>query len=146
MKNQVSFNGNYIDYTNADTTVDWNNDGFNWNVKYVLSIDFWKKTASFQLNGNYSAPRVTPQGIILPRTQVDASVEKRMLNKKLSLGFRVTDIFDTKGFRIDLDQEGIEQDIVYKWLTRRFYVTLSYRFGNLDKKMKAPRIDAGSGM
>ncbi len=146
MKNQVSFNGNYIGYTNANTTVDWNNDGFNWNVKYVLSIDFWKKTASFQLNGNYSAPRVTPQGIILSRTQVDASVEKRMLDKKLSLGFRVTDIFDTKGFRIELNQEGIEQDIVYKWLTRRFYVTLSYHFGNLDKKMKVPRVDAGGGM
>ncbi|MFT5858896.1 MAG: outer membrane receptor protein involved in Fe transport [Flavobacteriaceae bacterium] len=146
MKNQLSFNGNYIDYTNSDSTVDWNNDGFNWNVKYVLSIDFWKKTASFQLNGNYSAPRVTPQGIILSRTQIDASVEKRLLDKKLSIGFRVTDIFDTKGFRIDLDQEGIQQDVVYKWLTRRFYVTASYRFGKLDQKIKAPRLDQGGGI
>ena len=146
MKNQVSFNGNYIDYTNADNTVDWNNDGFNWNVKYVLGIDFWKKTASFQLNGNYSAPRITPQGKILPRTQVDASLEKRFFEKKLSLGLRVTDIFDTKAFQIELDQEGIEQEIEYKWLTRRFYITLSLRFGKLDKKIKAGRIDSGSGM
>lgn len=146
LKNQLSFNGNYIDYTNSDSTVDWSNDGFNWNAKYVLSIDFWKKSALFQLNGNYSAPRVTPQGIILSRTQVDASVEKRLFEKKLSIGFRVTDIFDTKGFRIELNQAGIEQKVDYKWLTRRFYLTASYRFGKLDKKIKVPRIDGGGGV
>lgn len=145
LKNQVSFNGNYIDYRNADSTVNWNNDGFNWSAKYVLSIDFWKKSATLQLNGNYRAVRITPQGIILPRTEVDASIEKRFLDKKLSIGMKVTDIFNTKGFRLELDQAGVNQKSEYKWLTRRFYITASYRFGNLDKKLKNPRGSGGGG-
>ncbi len=134
MKNTLSVNGNYIDYTNSDPTTDWNNDGFNWGAKYILAIDFWKKSATFQLNGVYNAPRTTPQGVILPRGSVDLAVDKRLLKKKsLSIGIRVTDVFNTRMFQIELDQADARQASNYKWLTRRFYVSISYKFGNLDQ-------------
>lgn len=145
MKNTLSFNGNYIDYTNTDTTVDWNNDGFNWNLKYILNIDFWKKTASVQFNARYTAPRVSPQGIIQPRTGIDLAVEKRLLNKRLTIGMRVTDIFNRQGFVLDLEQTGFRQTSEYKWLTRRFYVNVSYRFGKGDKRLRAPRKASSAG-
>ncbi|MCH2225883.1 MAG: outer membrane beta-barrel family protein, partial [Crocinitomicaceae bacterium] len=127
------------DYTNLDPTVDWTNDGFNWGAKYISNIDFWKNTASAQLNLKYNAPRVTPQGIVQPRTGVDISLEKRMLEKSLTLGMRVTDVFNQKGFVLDLETEDVRQTSEYKWLTRRFYVTVSYKFGKLDKKLRTPR-------
>ena len=146
-RNTLSFNGNYIDYTNTDTTVNWNNSGFNWGAKLATSIDFWKRTATIQLNGRYSAPRVTPQGIILPRSWVDISFEKQLFNRKLSIGARVTDIFNTKGFFIDLEQDRISQNVEYKWLTRRFFITASYRFGKQDIKLKSRSSnDGGDGM
>lgn len=144
-KNTISFNGNYIDYTNSDTTVDWTNDGFNWGVKYISNVDFWKNTASAQLNIKYSAPRVTPQGIVQPRTGVDFSMEKRLLDKKLTLGMRVTDIFNQKRFVLDLETENVQQTAEYKWLTRRFYLTVSYKFGKLDKKSNPTRRSNGGG-
>lgn len=145
LRNTLSFNGNYINYTNTDTTVNWNNSGFNWGAKLAVNIDFWKRTATIQVNGNYRAPRVTPQGIVLPRSGVDISFEKQLLNRKLSIGARVTDVFNTRGFMIDLEQDRITQQSEYKWLTRRFYLTASYRFGNQDVKIKKRSSGGGEG-
>jgi outer membrane receptor protein involved in Fe transport len=145
-KNTISFNGNHIAYSNDDTGTDWNNDGFNWGVKYIGTIDFWKNTASFQVNAAYRAPRVTPQGIVLRRPGVNLSVEKRLLNKQLSIGARVTDVFDWVGFELELEQEGITQIGQYKWLTRRFYLTASYKFGKFDKKRMPKVRSGGDGM
>lgn len=145
MKNTLSFSGNYIDYTNLDPNANWNNDGFTYGLKYVLSVDFWKNTASFQVNARYSGPRVSPQGIVQRRSGIDASVEKRFLNKRLSIGMRATDIFNRVGFEMALNQEGVRQDSEFKWLTRRFFITASYQFGNLDKKMKTRSSGSGGG-
>jgi outer membrane receptor protein involved in Fe transport len=142
LRNTLSFNGNYIDYTNSDETVNWNNDGFNWGAKYILTVDFWKKTMSAQLNAKYNAPRVTPQGIVQPRTGIDVSVEKRLFDNRFSIGARVTDIFNTKGFELELMQDGVRQVSEYKWLTRRFYITLSYKIGKYDNQ-KSSRGSAG---
>ena len=135
MRNTLSFNGNYIDYTNSAENLDWNNDGFNWGMKYILTVDFWKKTMSAQLNAKYNAPRTTPQGIIQPRTGIDVSLEKRLFDNRFSIGARVTDIFNTKGFELELIQDGVRQKSEYKWLTRRFYITLSYKIGKYDNKI-----------
>lgn len=145
MKNTLSFSGNYIDYTNLDPNANWNNDGFTYGLKYVLSIDFWKNTANFQMNARYSGPRVSPQGIVQRRSGIDASLEKRFLNKRLFVGMRVTDIFNRVGFELALDQDGVHQESEFKWLTRRFFITASYQFGNLDKKMKVSSPRSGGG-
>ena len=114
--------------------------------QYILSIDFWKKTASFQVNANYNAPRVAPQGIIQIRTGIDLSFEKRLFNNRFTVGARITDIFDTKGFDLNLTQTGVSQTSEYKWRTRRFYITASYRWGKLDGKNKLNRKSSGGGM
>ncbi|MGB0915768.1 MAG: outer membrane beta-barrel family protein, partial [Crocinitomicaceae bacterium] len=145
MKNTLSFSGNYIDYTNLDPNADWNNDGFTYGIKYVLGIDFWKKTASFQLNARYAGPRVSPQGIVQRRSGIDLAVEKKFFNKRLSVGMRATDIFNRVGFELALEQPGVRQASEFKWLTRRFFITASYQFGNLDKKMKPKRSGGGGG-
>lgn len=134
LKNTLSVNGNYINYTNFSGNLNWNNDGFNWGLKYILTVDFWKKTMSAQLNVKYNAPRVTPQGIVQPRGGIDLSLEKRMFNNRFAVGAKVTDMFNTQGFQLELVQDGIRQESKYKWLTRRFYITLSYKIGNYEKK------------
>ena len=142
-----SFNGSYINYVNSDTTVNWNNSGFNWGTKFALTFEFWKKTATLQFNGSYNAPRPTPQGIVFQRSALDVSFEKQLLNRRLSLGARVTDVFDTKGFEMDFDRDGITQHSEFKWLTRRFYISVSYRFGKQDAKLgnRPTRGDGGGG-
>ncbi len=144
MKNTISFNGNYIDYTNSDPNADWNNDGLNWGVKYAGNVDFWKKTASFGVTAKYNAPRVTPQGIFQRGNVVGLAFEKRLFKNKLSIGTRVTDLFNTMNTTIQLDRDGVAQDMEFKWLSRRVYITLSYKFGKYDIK-KMPKIISGGG-
>lgn len=146
MKNTLSFNGNQIDYTNNSSNSDWDNSGFNWGVKYAVSFEFWKKTSTVQLNANYNGRRVVPVGTILPRYAIDASMERRFFKNKFSVGVQVKDIFDTRRFEIEVRQPGITQDIEYKWLTRRLYVTLSVNFGQMKMKKRRVDVDGGGGM
>ena len=102
-----------------------------------------KKTASFQINWNYRAPYVTPQGTFVRNPGITLSLDKRFFDKKLSVTLKATDIFNIMSSSGTQEIPGIYRDFEYKWLTRRVYVTLSYRFGKMDNKLKVPRSSEG---
>ncbi|MFT7345339.1 MAG: hypothetical protein ACI9XP_001934 [Lentimonas sp.] len=132
MRNSLSMNADHIRFIDKTGESNYNNTGYNFSAKFSSKIDFWKKTASVQVNGNYNAPRITAQGKILPRSTMSISAEKRFFDNKLSLGLRLSDIFNTQGFRFELDQEFVSQTGDYKWQTRRLFLTLTYKFGKLE--------------
>lgn len=143
-KNTVSFNGSAIKYTDNTSDYDYNNSGFTWGVKYIGTVDFWKKTMTAQLNVNYVAPNVTAQGIAQRRGSVDVSTEKSLKDGKWSIGMKVTDIINRQGFSFRVEQPSIIQTSEYKWLTRRYYLTITYKFGKLEISNKKP-VNEGSG-
>ncbi len=145
-KNTISFNGNQIKYFD-DLIQLTNTVGFNWSTKYIGSYEFWKKTATLQVNAKYNAPIVTPQGTVQPRASVDISGDKTLKDGKWSVGFKVSDVFNTQEFRISLDQYNIQQQSVFKQTTRRFYLNLSYKFGKMEvtKKGKVSNENNGGG-
>lgn len=136
LKNTLSSNGNYIQYVNSDPTTDWNNSGFLWDVKNATVINFWKETASLQINVAYNAPRPSPQGIVQRRGGVDVAFSKSFLSKKLNFVVRTTDVFDNIGFDLHFDRDGIDQRAEYKWQTRRLWFTVSYTFGKFENKVQ----------
>jgi outer membrane receptor protein involved in Fe transport len=144
-KNTISGNLNHTNYIDSNPSTDWNNSGVNWGVKYAGSFDFWKKTASLQVNWNYHAPRITPQGVFQRQPGVTIAFEKRLFDKKFIINAKVTDIFNVMSAKGNMEQPGIIQNFEYKWLTRRYYLTLSYRFGKNDSKLKAPKSGGGGG-
>lgn len=131
----LSSNVNYIKYVTE--TSSWNRSGFNGNMKLNTSVDFWKKTATFQLNVNYIAPRITILGTAQRRGAIDVAFDKR-LGEHWTLGCKVTDVMNRQGFYAYLRQPTISQDIEFKWLTRRFYLNVSYKFGKLE--MTKPKV------
>ena len=137
-RNTLSTNINYIQYQTSNSL--WNRNGFNWNVKYIGSVDFWKKTATIQLNVNYIAPRITVQGIAQRRGSVELSFDKKFNDGKWTVGTRVSDIFNRQGFFMEVNQLNIYQVTEFKWLTRRVYLTVAYKFGKLEmgNKSKVP--------
>lgn len=148
-RNTVSANANYIRYEDDTEGMDWNNRGINWNLKYSGTVDFWKKTASIQVNGTYNAPRVTVMGWAQRRGALDVSGEKKFKDGVYSVGFRVSDIFNRQGFRMEVQQPGIYQEAEFKWLTRRFYLTFTYKFGKLEmsnKRQGGGAVDGGFDM
>jgi outer membrane receptor protein involved in Fe transport len=137
-RNTLSTNINYIQYQTSNAL--WNRNGFNWNVKYIGSVDFWKKTATLQLNVNYIAPRITVQGTAQRRGSVELSFDKKFNDGKWTVGTRVSDIFNRQGFYMEVKQLNIYQVTEFKWLTRRVYLTVAYKFGKLEmgNKSKVP--------
>jgi outer membrane cobalamin receptor len=125
-----------------------NNSGINWNAKITTSFDLWNKSASIQINGRYNAPRVVPQGFVLPGPALDISFQKSFLNKSLSLTLRVSDVFDTQGFYIETNAPGVYQERSFKWETRRVFLTVNYNFGRLQagkEPRKRPTNGGGGG-
>lgn len=143
-KNTFSYNANYIWYQTNQVDLP-NRQGFNHNFKYNSSVEFWKKTATIQLNITYNGPRVTVQGIAQRQGPIDLAFEKKLQGGKWSVGARVTDIFNKQGFYMQVDRPGVQQTAEFKWLTRRFYVSASYKFGKLEmsNKSKLPGADGG---
>jgi outer membrane receptor protein involved in Fe transport len=147
MRNIFSLNGNKIQYTDNTTGIDWNNSGFNWSVKYAGTFDFWKKTASIQVNARYNSPIFTAQGKAEPRASVDLSGEKNLKGGKWAVGFRLADVFDTQEFRFEVEQNSNFQTARFKQNTRRFYLNVSYKFGKYEvsKKSKITPENGGGG-
>lgn len=131
-RNTLSANANYFQFVDDNATANWNVNGISWSAKYSGAVDFWKKTATIQLNVNYNSPRNTVQGRVQRKGPVDLSFEKTFKEGKWSLGCRVTDIFNKMGFYMDLDQPTVQQTSSFKWLTRKYFVTFSYKFGKLE--------------
>jgi outer membrane receptor protein involved in Fe transport len=131
-RNTISGNANYTQYVDDNPSQNWNVSGINWSGKYSTAIDFWKKTATVQINAAYNARRVTIQGTAQRRGPVDISFEKSFKEGKWTVGARVSDIFNRQGFYVHVDQPTVQQNIEFKWLTRRYFVTFSYKFGKLE--------------
>ena len=136
----LSSNVNYIKY--QTNVASWNRSGLNGSAKLNTSVDFWKKTSTFQLNVNYIAPRITILGTAQRRGAIDVAFDKR-LGEHWTLGCKVTDVLNRQGFHAYLRQPTISQDIEFKWLTRRFYLNISYKFGKLE--MTKPKGGPDSG-
>jgi outer membrane receptor protein involved in Fe transport len=140
-RSTLSSNLNYIQY--ITDVASWNRSGLNGNVKLNSSVDFWKKSATFQFNVNYIAPRITILGTAQRRGAIDVAFDKR-LGDHWTVGGKVTDVLNRQGFYAYLRQPTISQDIEFKWLTRRFYLNVSYKFGKLEMTKPKSGLENGS--
>lgn len=145
-RNVISVNV-YQLYIRTNNPLLQNNAGINWNAKITSSFDLWNKTAAIQINGRYTARRITPQGFVQPGPAVDFSFQKSFAKQNLDLTIRISDIFDTQGFYIQTEVPGVYQERLYKWETRRLFVTLNYKFGRMQagKEAKRKPSDASGG-
>ena len=143
-RNTLSINGNTIRYKDPSIEITGDQNRLNWGLKYMGAVDFWKKTMSIQVNVNYFAPRFVPQGMIQRLGGVNISTEKR-LNDSWLIGLRVTDIFDKQGFILDLSQESVDQTANYKWLSRRVYFNVVYKFGKVETSKAKMNQESGGG-
>jgi len=133
-KAMLSANGNYIKYKDEFNSLgtNFNREGFVLSFKGSTTVELMKKTLTLQVNGNYGLPAITPAGTMRPRGSISISADKSFKEGKWGVGMRVTDIFNTQGFRFYVDQPLAQQNVEFKWLTRRVYVSLRYRFGKVD--------------
>ena len=132
----ASFNGNLVEYF-TDLQGLSNTTGAYLKAKFNTVIDFWKKTASFQASYGYNGPRVMVQGTVQRKGTFDLAFDKKFLDGNMALGLRVSDLFNQQSFYMDAVRENFQQVAYYKWMSRRVFLTLNYKFGKIEFKNKS---------
>lgn len=99
------------------------------------------KTLSIQLSGSYRGPQVSLQSKSKPLYSADLAVKKEFLENKLSLTFRVSDLFNTLKNSYTSWGDNYTADNWRKVESRVAYVSLSYNFGGGSKPKNSKSIE-----
>lgn len=131
-KNTISFNGFESRLSANVGGVNLRNSGFVYNTKLNSTFNLFKGTTTIQVNAQYISPTFTVQGFYQRFPGVDLAINRNFMDKNLSIGLRLTDIFDQQGFYLQVSDGSFSQESMYKWETRRLYLSVSYKFGRKD--------------
>ena len=114
-----------------DPTLD--NSGFGWlgklNTNVKLPWDF-----SFQVNYNYRSPKILSQGIRYEAQWIDVALRKTFWDSKANIVLNVSDIFNTRKFTTEIDNDNFFSSNYTDKETRIGNINFSYRFGGNDKR------------
>ncbi|MEN8137290.1 MAG: outer membrane beta-barrel family protein [Bacteroidota bacterium] len=130
-----SINGSFnMYYTNLETNdPNFSNNGINWFTRLNNTFKI-TPTLSLQASGRYRGKRIIPQGYIDPMYGMELGVRKSLFNKKATLGFRLSDVFNSYSFTYNTSGQGFEEIGNRKWESRVAYITFTYNFGKAPKK------------
>jgi len=102
-----------------------------------LSADYaWSKVTHFQLDANYTAKRLTPQGVREPGFVANLGYKHDFKGRNLSLVLTVSDLFNSLKEETKLDSPGLVDDSVRRRSSRLFNAGLIYTFGTTKTKAK----------
>jgi hypothetical protein len=139
----INLNGFYTDISAnvGNTTIQ--NSGFSWNTKGMVSYKL-PKQYTVQVNGNYEAPRIIPQGKTLDQYSLDISLNKEIM-KKLSFNLVVNDVFNTRRFGTFYESNVMEQNISRRRETRFVRLSVTWRFGEMEASLFRKRSNQRRG-
>ncbi len=106
-----------------------NSENFSYRFKLSVIFNFWEN-AKLQFTGRYKSKEITAQGEKDPVGTLDIAFSKDILKERGTIGFRISDVFDTKDRENYTDTEAYFLDSYKKKQSRAFYLTFSYGFGS----------------
>ena len=109
-----------------------NNSGYSWTARINSNFSI-PKLFDFQMIYNYNGKNVSVQGTTQPFSVFDIALKRDFLNKKITLGFRVSDLFNSFKYSSTSSGPGFTVSGERKRDTRIAFLTLTYRLGNMDK-------------
>jgi hypothetical protein len=128
----------YSEITGDNIAPGFNNSNFSWTVSLLANLAI-PNFASLQINGNYRGPIVLPQGQIEPIWGLNAGLRKNVLNRRGTLSLNVSDIFNTRIFRITTEDPRFSQVRMFNRETRIGTLSFTYRFGGYKGKGEQKR-------
>ena len=139
LKDSLSLNFSANAYRNE---IDASNLGFStkqsafaWDAKLNANWDL-TKTTLIQLNTNFTAKRLTPQGYRYPTSIANIGLRHRFADKKTSLILSVSDVFNSLRERTHIDTPVLHEEITRHRSSRIVYLGVIYNFGKPPKKNK----------
>lgn len=130
----LSGNFFYSEIQGDNIEAGFNNSNFSWTVNLLANMAI-PKFATLQLQGDYRGPIILPQGQIEPLWGVNVGLRKDIMDKKATLSLNVSDVFNTRIFKIRTEDQRFTQDRMFNRETRVGTLSFTYRFGGFkDKK------------
>lgn len=126
-----SFTGNYTTISSSDGLQ--TNSGFNWETKGSATYRF-PKEISLQVNGNYEAPKILPQGNTIAQYSMDLALRKDF-GKIASLTLNVNDVFNTRRFGQHIVTATLDQELSRRRDMRSVVLSFTMRFGKPDASL-----------
>jgi outer membrane receptor protein involved in Fe transport len=111
----------------------FNNSNFSWTVALLGNMSI-PKFATVQIQGNYRGPIVLPQGEIEPMWGLNLGIRKNIMNNRATVSANVSDIFNTRIFRIKTEDPRFVQDRMFNRETRIGTLSFTYRFGGFGDR------------
>jgi hypothetical protein len=105
------------------------------------------KNLSIQISANYRAPIITPQGKMYETYSADIAMKKDfMKDNRLSVSFRVSDVFNTQKFDMEAFGNNFYSTMTRKRQSQAAFLTLSYKInGGLKQKPKRKPVENNGG-
>lgn len=140
---KVSLNAScFNSIINGDTV---KNENFTWMSRMTLSARLLKNF-DIQVSGNYRGPMVMPQGESKPGWGVDLALKKEIFNEKASVSFRVSDVFNSQKWDMEMTGRGFYFHHIRKRESRNVYLTFTYKINEgIRQKGKKRQMEPGGG-
>jgi hypothetical protein len=135
----ISYYKTDVDASNISSA--YVNEGSTWSGRISSSL-FLPAGFSLQLNYFYSGDILAAQATIEPFHAFDAALRKDFFEGKLAATLKVSDIFNTLKFRVNINNDAAFREVLErKRDTRVVNLSLSYKFGEADKNQQKRRRD-----
>jgi len=138
----TNFSQNYL----KSDDVELNNSGFSYTARLSQSFNL-KHNWSIQHTGFFNSPRILSQGKTLAMYSTDIAVKKSVFKKKLAFSIRISDIFDTRRFALEVNEnQSFTAESEWNWESRRLFFSVSYKFGKQSMPKTKRQGSGGGGM
>lgn len=125
----------------------FSNENFSWTLSFLGN---WliPKWFNVQFQGNYRGPIVLPQGQIEPQWTLNVGMRKDVLKGNGTISINVSDVFNTRNFRITTKDPRFTQFRKFQRETRIGTLSFTYRFGGFKEKQgeRGSRREGGDDM
>ncbi len=111
-----------------------------WDAKLNATWDITKLTL-MQLNTNYTAKRLTPQGYRYPTYVTNIGLRHALKDKKMAFILSVSDVFNTQRERTHIDTSILHQESIRRRSSRIINLGFTYNFGKPTKKKEDIQFD-----
>ena len=108
---------------------------FGFDLKSNLQIKLRKETV-FTVTSDYNSKRLAVVGVVIPRYGTDLSIKHKVAKNKGTLSLRLTDVFFTRRFGIDVDTDGWFREVRYRYESRLLWFGFNYSFGQSSAERK----------
>lgn len=114
------------------------NESYSWSTRMVNNFTF-PRGWSAQLTGNYRSPLVMIQGEMKEMYSADFAVRKNVLNNNASISLRLSDIFDTRRFRMYNYGDNFTLDSERRRNSRMVFIGFTYRINEYERDRRRER-------